>query len=139
MAASKQLGLPIKERKKPRIVRYPKPKVDPDRVDLDEASATELVLICRRQGIVDACRGVPRDVLIESLYALEPLPVEDPLRQIRSEVAAWLERYWGKFMQQSSELPPELLKPTDLLDLNIVTDAEVMDLWLENKELMDAW
>ncbi len=139
MAASKQLGLSTTKRKKPRIVRYPKPRVDADSVNLEEASATELVLICRRQGIVDACRGVPREVLIESLHAMAPLAVEDPLRQVRIEVAAWLERYWGKFMQQSSELPPELLKPADLLDPNIVTDAEVMDLWLENKELMDAW
>lgn len=117
----------------PRVLRYPKPLRDPLRVDLRNPNQTELVALARFNGI-QACRGVPRDVLIQSLETMEPTAEgSDPFQEMRERLFRWLELYWGKFQMQAKALPIGLSKPNDMLDYNIVSDAEVVALWLNNK------
>lgn len=119
--------------KKPRVIRYPKPRVDHRKVDLREANETELLEICRQQGMQTACPGMPREVLLDSLNEMVEPPAVDPLAEKRERLRRWLTRHWDKFAQQAPELPALLKQPDDMLNAALVSDSEVIHLWKENE------
>lgn len=113
-------------------VRYP--KVPEGEVDFDELSHTELVNMAHYCGIHGACRGTPREVLIQSLSTLEQVEEENPFLDLRELLNRWLTYYWPQFMQAvgTKALPPGLKQPKDILDCRKISDFEVVGLWAKN-------
>jgi hypothetical protein len=93
-------------------------------VDLTVLNHSELVLLAKWSGL-PASRGLPREVLIESLETFTPSELPIPFDEKRRQLQEWLERWWNNIRMQM----PKKVCP----DCSLCKDLQVLDCYSENE------
>jgi hypothetical protein len=84
------------------------------KVGLHELNESELVALCRYQGI-KTNRAWPRWLLVQSLEQFEDYQVPDLLDTRREKLSLWLQRYWEHIrMQMRRKVCPNCSNCRDL-------------------------
>jgi hypothetical protein len=93
--------------------------------DLDEMNHSELVKMCHWIGMKNVTRGVPRDVIIQSLTSTDTITVPNPVDKERKDLSDWMKRHWSVIEMQvpKSECP----------NCFLCEDAQVIECFEENK------
>ena len=68
-------------------------------INLIDLNHTELVLLARWCGL-PASRGIPRELIMESLETFTPVDVTIPFDDMRITVSTWLGRHYKKVAMQ---------------------------------------
>ncbi len=115
-------------------VRYPRVIRDPETLDFDELNHSELVAIARFNEI-EACRGTPREVIVQHLQELEPIDEQDPYVPIREQLHRWMTYHWNtvKSAVGTKFMPERLVVPEHIPDKGLVSNLEVLALWAQNE------
>jgi hypothetical protein len=93
-------------------------------VDLEQLNDSELVLLAKWNGL-PASRGMPREMLIESLETFHPADVVVPLDDIRELMSKWLKIHWAQIrMQIKKKVCPECFKCRDIQVLSCYSKIE---------------
>jgi hypothetical protein len=96
-------------------------------LDLVELNHTELVLLAKWCGL-PASRGIPREVLIESLETFKPIDVAIPFDEKRHTLSTWITRNWSIVrMQVPKKVCPKC---------NLCKDLQVLDCYTVNEDLI---
>jgi hypothetical protein len=79
----------------------PKPAKDPEEeVLLELLCHSELVEIAKFNGIEDASRAVPREILIHAIENWEMVGIENPMDRTRMRLTTFFRRFWKRFQMQ---------------------------------------
>lgn len=66
-------------------------------IPFDELNTTELVTLAAFCDIPGASLAVPRELLIEALRTMSPVPgAEAPLDRTRARIHEWINRHWSR-------------------------------------------
>lgn len=94
-------------------------------VDLTVLNHTELVLLAQWCGL-PASRGMPREVLVESLETFTPSELPIPFDEKRKLMNEWLLRWWNNIRMQM----PKKVCP----NCHLCKDLQVLDCYSENEK-----
>lgn len=94
-------------------------------VDLALLNHTELVLLAKWCGLPSS-RGMPREMLLESLETLTPVEVTIPFDEKRQLLSNWLKRWWNNIRMQM----PKKVCP----NCHLCKDLQVLDCYSENEK-----
>jgi hypothetical protein len=96
-------------------------------VDLTMLNHSELVLLAKWCGL-PASRGMPREVLTESLETFTPSKLPIPFDGKRGQMNEWLQRWWANIrMQMPKKVCPNCFQCRDL---------QVLDCYSRNEKLI---
>lgn len=93
-------------------------------VDLAVLNHSELVMLAKWCGL-PASRGIPREVLIESLETFTPSKLPVPFDKMREQMNEWLKRWWNNLrMQVPKKVCPDCYRCRDLQVLDCYSRNE---------------
>ena len=93
-------------------------------IDLQALNHSELVLLAKWSGL-PASRGMPREILIESLETFQPTMVPVPLDDKRKLMSEWLKRWWDVIRMQM----PKKVCP----NCHLCRDLQVLSCYSKNE------